>query len=332
MESAPLQLELKSNVASGYGLLSSTTESPIKAETVEIPPDATIAVAFRLIGGSCLHQLVANEPLMSAGNPDGLHQMRIALRRMRAALSVFSEAVADGEVATIKRELKWIGTLLGKARDIDVLLREALYPLRDKHREEPGIGALVATSEKRRARAYRDAATAVSSERFRKVCLALAAWIEAGAWSTTLDAAAKSRRERPIGSFAADELARLHKKVRKKGKHLDELDVQARHKFRIRIKKLRYATSFFSGLIKGKRNRKRCDAALNSMRRLQDALGELNDIAVREATRPSRAGSTHGRPIADVLFRRHQQARVQPLMKAASRAYDDYAAVRPFWT
>ena len=313
-------------------MLDKTSKGPIKAEHVAVRRGMTTAVAFKLIGRSCLYQLVANESLMVAGNPEALHQMRIGLRRLRAAVSVFSETVADAEVAAIKRELNWVGSLLGNARDIDVMIGEVLHPLKKKHRDEPGISALLAQSEKRRAHAYRAAATAVGSARYRKVLLATAAWIEAGAWSTTGQKAAKVLRERPIELFALDELARRHKKVRKRGKHMDALDVLSRHQFRIRIKKLRYATAFFSGLIKGKRNRKRCDAALVSMKHLQDALGGLNDIAVREATRPSQTGAMSARSFSAGLLLRHQQARVQPLKKIASKAYKDVAAVKPFWT
>ena len=331
-DAVPLRLSVVSKATRGYELLDGIIKGPVKAEPVEIPPRATTAAAFRLIGRSCLHQLVANEPLMSGGNPEALHQMRIGLRRLRAALSVFSEIVDDDDIAAIKLELNWVSTFLGKARDIDVLIGEVLLPMRKEHRDDRGIGALVARSEKRRARAYRTAAIAVGSARYRKVLLATAGWIEAGLWSRTGHEAAMAWRERPIELFAPDELARRHKKVRKLGKHLDELDVQGRHKFRIQIKKLRYATAFFSELIKGKRNCRRRDAALDSMKRLQDALGELNDIAVRKASRPNRAGSTHDHASAAVLLLRRQQARVQPLVKAASQAYGDFAAVKPFWT
>ena len=320
-----------SKPARGYELLDKTSKDPVKAERVAIRAGMTTAVAFKLIGRSCLYQLVANESLMVAGNPEALHQMRIGLRRLRAAVSVFSETVADAEVAAIKRELNWVGSLLGNARDIDVMIGKVLHPLKKKHRDEPGISALLAQSEKRRAHAYRAAATAVGSARYRKVLLATAAWIEAGAWSTTGHKAAMVLREQPIELFALDELARRHEKVRKLGKHLDALDVLGRHKFRIRIKKLRYATAFFSGLIKGKRNRKSCNVALDSLKRLQDALGKLNDTAMLKASRPNRIRSTHDRTSAAVLLLSHQQARVQPLKKVASKAYKDFAAVKPFW-
>ena len=122
----PLRLSAMSKAARGYALLDATTEGPVKAKPLTIPQGTTSAAAFRLIGRSCLHQLVANEPLMCAGNPEALHQMRIGLRRLRAAVSVFSEIVADDDIAAIKRELNWVGTLLGKARDIDVLIGEAV--------------------------------------------------------------------------------------------------------------------------------------------------------------------------------------------------------------
>src|SRR5262249_43667327 len=71
-------------------------------------------------------------------------------------------------------------------------------------------------------------------------------------------------------------------KILKSGKHLDRLDPQHRHKLRIQAKKLRYAAEFFGPAFPRKRAIRRRKDFVASLQQLQDALGELNDIAVNE--------------------------------------------------
>ena len=63
---------------------------------------------------------------------------------------------------------------------------------------------------------------------------------------------------------------------------MKELEPQLRHKLRIQVKKLRYASKFFAGAFPGKKAGRRRRNFLVSLERLQDALGELNDITVHE--------------------------------------------------
>src|ERR1700757_1198724 len=101
-------------------------------------------------------------------------------------------------------------------------------------------------------------------------------------WTNPQDDFVRDRGDLPIGVYAADELRRRWRKVRKQGKSLVELDASKRHRLRIQTKKLRYAAEFFASLFPAKRVRKHRKRFLSALERLQDGLGDLNDIAVHE--------------------------------------------------
>ena len=94
-EEVPVQLAVKSKADRGYALLTSERPAAIKAAPVALVPDTDVQCAFQIITRACLHQLLANRPVMLDSDPEGLHQMRVALRRLRAAISLFSD-IADG--------------------------------------------------------------------------------------------------------------------------------------------------------------------------------------------------------------------------------------------
>ena len=119
------------------------------------------------------------------------------------------------------------------------------------------------------------------------------------------------------------------------GKKLAQLNARSRHKFRIQTKKLRYATEFFCSLYGSKRAAKRRKQFHPALERLQDGLGDLNDIAVHEE-RVSALGirgrrSNRSRAFAAGLLTGREDARIEPAMTAAKNAYADLAKVRPFW-
>src|SRR5262249_54952904 len=130
----------------------------------------------------------------------------------------------------------------------------------------------------RREKTYAALADFVRSKRFRRTLLDVAEWVEAGPWIRT-----RTETELPIRKHAADVLAKFRKQIRTSGGDLPELDTPERHKLRIKAKKLRYLIEFFGGVFPGHKNIKRRQAALNSLKTLQDTLGSLNDIAARKA-------------------------------------------------
>jgi CHAD domain-containing protein len=189
----------------------------------------------------------------------------------------------------------------------------------------------------RRDAAVTRAQSAVQSARFRTLTLDVAAWLQAGQWMTPQDDLVRARCDLPIAIFAADELTRRWRKVRKKGRSLAKLDARSRHKLRIHAKKLRYAVEFFATLFANKRAVKRRKKFLSALERLQDGLGDLNDIAVHEqriaaiGTQRQRSRSTPNRAFAAGLLTGREDARIEPAVTVATDAYADLSNVKVFW-
>ena len=338
-ETVPLRLAVEGEGARGYRLLKDTPAEVIKTVSIPLHAGMTSADAFRVIAHSCLHQVAGNEQAMCAGNATALHQMRVGLRRLRTALSVFSGFLVDSQIDTIKAEIKWMTGVLASARDLDVFLTEVVLPLRREYREEKGLQSLYRSYSAQRAKAYERARQAANSVRFRALMLELVAWIETGPWTMNQNEPARLARARPIESFAVEELTRRRRKVKKEGKRLAALNPAERHTLRIRVKKLRYAAEFFSKLFPGKKRRKR--ELLASLKKLQDALGDVNDVAVQAGIRGEIIGGAKGRraaaknsqhrAFAAGLIIGHQKARLESLLNSAEDAYADFDGAKAFW-
>jgi inorganic triphosphatase YgiF len=123
-ENAPLRLSTLAKSERGYRLLDAESLKPARAKPILLPKKATCADAFQVIARSCLSQMLHNEALVrQTQDPATLHQMRVGLRRLRAALSLFGkQLLTDPESTAIKDDLRWAGQAMGKARDLDVLL------------------------------------------------------------------------------------------------------------------------------------------------------------------------------------------------------------------
>ena len=162
-------------------------------------------------------------------------------------------------------------------------MNRVVKPLKKKgDARRNGISALLQDLAEKHKAARERVQNAIASARFRALTLEVAAWLETGDWLNPKDDLVRSRGEVPIEAFAADQLERRWRKVRKKGKALAQLDARNRHKLRIRVKKLRYAAEFFGDLFPGKRVSKRRRKFVATLEHLQDGLGDLNDIIVDE--------------------------------------------------
>ena len=251
-ETVPLRLAVKTKSERGFELLADADFAVEKAGDLDIKPEVTIADAFRAIARNCLRQIIVNEPAMCAGRAEALHQMRVGLRRLRAAISIFADVLGESGEERIKAELRWITQELGPARDLDVFAADVLKPLQAAHPDDEGVGAAHRDFEERRKTAYARAAGSVRSDRFRNALLDIAEWIEVGAWGSREIAASGL-----IAPYAAKELARLRKQIKKRGADLRQRSVHQRHRLRIRAKRLRYAIEFFASTFPGEKNMRR---------------------------------------------------------------------------
>lgn len=335
-ETVPLRLGALSKSARGFALVDGTFRRPSKAGPVRLAPKDTAGDAFRAIAQACLAQLRRNEDVfLHNHDPEALHQLRVALRRLRSAFTLFKPVLAqDSTAAHLRAEIKRVTDPFGHARNLDVFLAETLPAEIAKRPDEPGLEDLQVRLEAERARAYDAVLAILESQEWRSLILDLAGWLESGAWRTLPDAA---ERDRPAEAYAADVLDRARKRIAKRGRHLDRLDPEARHRVRIEAKKLRYGADFFASLFADKKARKRHKAFAAALSDLQDHLGALNDQATAHTVLASLVVTPDHPPVAsETLFAAglaaaDNEADARKLLKAAAEAHGDLMDVKPFW-
>ena len=193
---------------------------------------------------------------------------------------------------------------------------------------------------RKRLKSYRQALEAVQSARFRRLVLDAVEWVEIGPWSTSEDALMRARRELPVEIYAAGQLSRRRKKIRRRGARIGTLNPEQLHRLRIQVKKARYAAEFFSGLFHGKKCAKRCKTIKSSLMQLQNSLGKINDIVTHKTlfadiiARPTKGltgEQNHHRAFAAGLITGDQQAQVQKSLDRARKAYSRLDGAKKFW-
>ena len=232
----------------------------LKAGRIELRPSMTVAEGFEVIVASCVRHLRHNAPLVVEHRvAEALHQSRVALRRLRSAFSLFEPATGGREFGRLDDELRFLAVALGEARNFDVYLQNDL----------PEDERLALNT--RRDEAYDVAVAVLGSAHTQRLLADLLKWTTAGRWRVRRGA------KRPLRPFLDRRIDRLWKKVAQ-ARQLSRIGQGARHRLRIRTKKLRYGLEFARGL--HQRHSKRRKAFRAALKALQDALGQLNDAAV----------------------------------------------------
>lgn len=272
-ENGPLYLSGETKSSRGYRLARGILPDYRLAGAPVLEPETSVAVAMRVIFRDCFGQWMANHPaVLSDHDPEGVHQMRVALRRFRSALSLLSDYLPETETARIGREVKWIADALGPARDLDVFLTEILAETADAALTPVMVDPLreaAGTARNRRRAVMRRLLT---SRRYTSAALSIGLWIERLDTTGLPDSATVTE----ISQAANRLLTAQWLKVLKRGRKFEGLDYDSRHMVRIALKKLRYANEFFRSLYKR-------DKARNYGRKLsglQDDLGFMNDMAM----------------------------------------------------
>jgi len=336
----PVEVALKSKSERGYELVEGDAPSPIKTVSASLSRKLTTEAAFKSVARACLHHLIANVPVLRAGNPEGLHQARVSLRRLRAAISLFSGILHDGQTETIKRELKWLTGELAPARELDVIIKKVVQaPNKPKHRNK-GLARLKDDFTSQRQDAFKRAQSAFATARYRALALDLVTWMESGDWTRNDDDLRRALRERPIAKTASEQLSFRWKRILKRGKRLSSLSSQKRHKLRIAAKKLRYASEFFASVFRRKANVRRQKRFIAGLKGLQDSLGDLNDIVANEAvsarlaqqTKPNQTSEDQaGKAFSAGRLAGTEEARFAAVLKSAGKAYKTFSNTMPFW-
>ncbi len=246
-----------------------------RAKPVVLSRRMTVWECFVRICDGCLEQLRANEPIARrGGNPEGIHQARVAIRRLRAAFKVFRRVLPREERGHFAQELRWLQQELGEARDLDVFILETLAPLRSRVPDEESLAGLSKRVETARRTAYRRAQNALQSRRYGRILLMLERWLHFPSVETAGTPLAK-----PIGGFAKHAIRKTQKKLLAHGNRLDSVDDEELHTVRIEGKQTRYCVEFFASLYPKRSVRRH----IKQLSALQDCLGGLNDGVVADS-------------------------------------------------
>jgi inorganic triphosphatase YgiF len=332
----PVQLAVESKAERGYELLNQSDKEAAKAEPIVLAPSFSVAEAFKAIAHSCLRQIAANTTAVLSHSPDALHQMRVGMRRLRAAIWVFSEILRDDQTEQIKSKLKYYANELAPARDLEVMIVDVLRPFSRRYPKEKGFASLIRSFSRRRKQAYDRAIQAITSGEFRTFTIDCSAWIEAGDWSAPKISSASEALSRTIDIYAALQIARQRKKLLRRGRHLASLEPDQVHELRIRAKKLRYTTEFFRSLYADGKESKRLKRFVSEMQGLQDALGSYNDMTVRRKLFVEFTAGTQAKRNPQVAFAAgqivgEQHAFRRQLLKDAAKALSRFGDVKSFW-
>ncbi len=249
-------------------------KSKVKGQ-VSVHAQQTVSEAFGAILRHNYGHLPAwEDAARSWDDIEGVHQLRVAFRRMRSALRVFRSAVPRPVTAGWAEEMRGLANQLGPARDLDVFIEEGLQTIT---RQLPLAGweKLAALAQQRREVAYETVRAMLDSQRYASFKTNLDTWLDQQGWLTEeLSDKHRERLDANVIPFARQLLDKQERRVLATGSHTDQESAQAMHQLRIECKKLRYAAEFFDPLFK------EMEDFTEHLKGLQDLLGVMHDVTV----------------------------------------------------
>lgn len=279
LEVLPLRPSAGHPAERARGLLLGDVARPHKAGVVEVAPDATLEDLVVAVIGGCLRQIADNEAAAALGvDPEGVHQLRVGVRRLRSALSFFGPVLPERQRAALREPLAWLGSALGPARDLDVFASEWLAPAIAARAEDAALARIDDEVRALRTAHYEQVREALRSHRFPRMLLEIRRWLARCAWRDQPLSAESASLFLPARDYATLRLERRHKQARKQARDVANATPESRHQLRIRLKKLRYAAEFSASLFPGKKAQRYA----RRLGALQDALGVANDASVAE--------------------------------------------------
>lgn len=326
----PLAVPRASLAAAAMAAVMDDAGKPRRLGAPTLPTGHGPAEAFAGIVGHLADVILHWAPHAAAGaGTEPVHQMRVALRRLRAGLSVFRRATGGPAVDAVAAEARHLAGLLGPARDWDVFCAETGAAVLDAFAGEKPVLRLLTAAERRRKDAYAALRIFLDSGEFRCFGIRLAALAGGTAWRDALSPEQQAMLGSDLTAFAAHVLQRRLKRLLKPGADIGALDAPSLHAVRLDGKRLRYAAEMFAPLFDRKETRR----FLRRLTELQESLGALNDGAVAATLMAELAGDRPGadRAFAAGVVRGFVAARGGAARDDIVKAWQKFRRLEPFW-
>lgn len=251
----------------------------LEAGLQPVSPEDVMAEAGRKVLLEQFIQMLKNEAGSRTGEDiESIHDMRVAIRRIRSALRLLSPYYKRGTVRHFSRELRQIGWTLGEVRDLDVLIENLqVYLKSTKRSQQTRLRAAIAELDAQRAGARTELNDLLDSRAYRRFVKAFSDFL------TTPESAVKQ----PDGSGIVPKQVRLVlpgliydrvAAVRAYNDVLDQADIMTLHALRIEFKRLRYTVSLFEEVLGPQ-----IGEFITEIKSLQDNLGNMNDVTSARA-------------------------------------------------
>jgi inorganic triphosphatase YgiF len=324
--SAPVTLVYESKAARGYRLLTGGIAGACKAEHVVVDPETSSAETFGRIVAAGLGHLLANRPAALSGDAEGVHQMRVAIRRLGAALTFFRPDLETNATSRFEAELRRMGQVFGEARDWNVFCLQILPDALASQGAAGWRDFLEQPAAARREAAHLCVAQEIRAPSFTALVIGLAAWAEQG--RNAPDMLGDDALTRPIEELCPRLLTRVAHKVKQRGRHIERRSDVERHALRKALKKLRYGIDYVATVYPQKSAR----PYLQACKKLQRVLGDINDTVaataladrLAEGSRPDLA------PAASALATQLAKRRSEALRRLPKR-WHAFRAQPHFW-
>jgi CHAD domain-containing protein len=272
-----LSLPATSLAAEAYAV-GRSAPAPRRLGPPMLPPGLSVDDAFAHVTAHLLDVILHHAGRAVAGHrPEPVHQMRVAMRRLRSAFGLFAGVTSCPEVDAAKAELRIFGAALGPARDWDVFLAGTCAEIQAIFPADRGVARMAAKASRRREAAYAALLGYLGSAEFRRLGLSLALLALRQPWRASVLVAETGPEGEAapadLAAFAAKALGKRLKRLLAAGTDIAALPVDDLHAIRLNGKRLRYAAEFFAPVFAGRETRR----FLRRMTALQERLGHLND-------------------------------------------------------
>jgi inorganic triphosphatase YgiF len=320
---------IRGKSARGFDLAADKPPAARRPRKLYLDAAVTLDEAFATILRACFLHLLQSLPAAEDGrNPEGVHQLRVALRRIRSALDLMRSVGALGNLDALRTEAKWLAQDLSAARDWDVFQLDTLPTIAAACPSVAGFDALGKAAAKRQSDAYRKAHHALADRRCALFLIGLGGWIETRGWRNGVAAEDLGQLSEPAVNFAQRILSEQYAKVLKRGRRFKSLPAEQLHRVRLATKRLRYLSEFLLPLYEDGKSARRFSRRLAG---LQEELGAFNDMAVT-ASLLDGLGAEHESAIAAAAIAGWQARASIGVQSALQSTWRDFTAARVPWS
>src|SRR3977135_811140 len=175
LEVAPIRIETRSKAERGYRLLGTDGLMPqaFPVGPVALDPAMSVEAALERIGRRCLTHLLSNEQAALAGEPEGIHQMRVSVRRLRSALLALKRPLQKKHYQWASEELSGLAHILAPVRNLDIFAACLVRPVPRALPAGLDCERVIDAAEGRLRAALDHAKQAIMSERYTESMLRL---------------------------------------------------------------------------------------------------------------------------------------------------------------